>query len=51
MELDYQNIINQIGDLMQVALPLGISLGLCEWAVRFFLDAVFDRFSRRSRTF
>lgn len=48
--MDYQPIINEIAELVGIAAPLGVLLGLSQWAVMFFLDAVFDRFSRR-RTF
>ena len=30
MELDYQNIINQIGQIVQYCLPLAILIGLIE---------------------
>lgn len=47
MEIDYQTIINQFAQIISVCLPLGLTLGLCEKMVIFFLDAALDRLGKK----
>lgn len=49
MEIDYQTIINQFGQIIGICLPMGLTLGLCEKMVTFVLDAALDRLSNRRR--
>lgn len=44
MQLDYQLILDQFGDIVQMVLPLAITLGLCQWVVRFVLNAFLGRY-------
>lgn len=37
MDLDYQPILNQIGQIVQLVLPLGITIGLIERLVNWIL--------------
>lgn len=47
--MDYQEIFDQIGLIIQYALPIGIGLGLAERLVSFCLDAMLDRIRRSER--
>lgn len=47
--MDYQPILNQFGEIIELILPMSITLGLSKWVVCFILDAVFDR--RRKETY
>lgn len=47
--MDYQTIFEQIGEIIQYALPVGIGLGLAERLVSFCLDAMLDRIRKRER--
>lgn len=47
--MDYQEIFNQIGEIIRLALPVGIGLGLAERLVSFCLDAMLDRIRRTER--
>lgn len=47
--MDYQVIFNQIGQIIQLVLPVGIGLGLAERLVSFALDAMLDRVRRSER--
>lgn len=39
MGIDYQTIIDQLGDIIEIVTPLALTLGLCQWVVRFILNA------------
>lgn len=43
MELDYQNIIDQIADIIQYCLPIGILIGLIERLMRMVIRAATGR--------
>lgn len=47
--MDYQTIFEQIGEIIQYTLPIGIGLGLAERLVSFALDAMLDRIRRSER--
>lgn len=47
--MDYQTIFEQIGRIIELALPIGIGLGLAERIVSFCLDAMLDRIRRTER--
>lgn len=43
MQLDYQNIINLLGEIIQYCLPLGILIGLIERLMRMIIRAATGR--------
>lgn len=47
--MDYQSIFESIGEMIKLALPVGIGLGLAERLVSFVLDAMLDRIRRTER--
>ena len=47
--MDYQSIFEQIGQIIELTLPIGIGLGLAERLVSFALDAMLDRIRRSER--
>lgn len=47
--MDYQEIFEQIGNIIELTLPVGIGLGLAERLVSFALDAMLDRIRRSER--
>lgn len=49
MTIDYQSIYDQIGTIIQLSLPIGITMGIIERLVSFALDAMLDRIRRRER--
>lgn len=50
MEIDYQDIITQLGQIIRLALPIGLAFGLAERVVSLVLDAALDRIrGRRER--
>lgn len=49
MTIDYQSIYDQVGVIIQLSLPIGITMGIIERLVSFALDAMLDRIRRRER--
>lgn len=47
MQLDYQTLINQFAQIINICLPLGLTLGLCEKMVIFVMDAALDRLGKK----
>lgn len=47
--MDYQAVIDILGEGMKIALPLGITLGVIEKLINMFLDCALDRGSRKER--
>ena len=40
MNIDYTTIFNEVGNLVAVVAPLALTLGLCQWLLRFVLSAI-----------
>lgn len=49
MEIDYQGIYDQIGTILTLSLPIGITIGIIERLVSLTLDAMLDRVRRTER--
>ena len=49
MQLNYASIIEQIANCIELALPIGIVIGLVERVINMVLDAALDRHGRRER--
>lgn len=49
INVNYQDVMDTIVELMQVAVPIGFCIGLCERLISLVLDAGLDRIRRRER--
>ena len=44
--MDYQEVIELIAECIKIAMPLGLVIGLAEWAVSFFINTALGKFKK-----
>lgn len=49
MTINYQDIFDTLGQILQLALPVGVYIGIVERLVSLALDAMLDRVRRSER--
>lgn len=47
MIIDYTEIMNQLAEIIKIVAPLALTLGLCQWVVRFILSAMLGNYRGR----